>query len=70
MLRTRLYRSDADRMIGGVAGGLADYFDVDPTLVRLGWLVVLVASGFVPAIALYVLLCLILPGERHLYRDY
>ena len=32
----RLYRSVDDRMIAGVCGGLADYFDVDPTLLRLG----------------------------------
>jgi phage shock protein PspC (stress-responsive transcriptional regulator) len=31
----RLYRSVDDRMIAGVCGGVADYFDVDPTLVRL-----------------------------------
>ena len=32
---TRLYRSMDDRMIAGVCGGIADYFDVDPTLIRL-----------------------------------
>ena len=31
----RLYRSGSERMIGGVCGGLAEYFDIDPTLVRL-----------------------------------
>ena len=32
---TRLYRSMDDRMVAGVCGGIADYFDVDPTLIRL-----------------------------------
>ena len=32
---TRLYRSMDDRMIAGICGGIADYFDVDPTLIRL-----------------------------------
>src|SRR5437773_11017496 len=35
--RPRLLRSQADRRIAGVCGGLADYFDVDPTIVRLAW---------------------------------
>ncbi|WRK51841.1 PspC domain-containing protein [Coprobacillaceae bacterium CR2/5/TPMF4] len=35
----RLYRSTHDRMIFGVCGGLAEYFDVDPTLVRLAWVI-------------------------------
>lgn len=33
--RTRLFRSEVDRKIGGVCGGLAEYFRVDPTIVRL-----------------------------------
>ena len=34
-MRERLYRSRTDRMIFGVAGGMADWFDLDPSLVRL-----------------------------------
>jgi len=34
----RLYRSDTDKMIGGVCGGIAEYFTLDPTLVRLGFI--------------------------------
>lgn len=41
----RLYRSRTDRMVSGVAGGMASYFDVDPTLVRLLWLVVGFTTG-------------------------
>lgn len=33
----RLYRSNVDYMICGVCGGIAEYFNIDPTLVRLGW---------------------------------
>lgn len=44
--RFRLFRSESDRKISGVAGGMAEALDVDPTLVRLLWvLVVLVTSG-------------------------
>ena len=44
MERKRLYRNVNDKMLCGVCSGLADYFNIDPTLVRLAW-VVLVALG-------------------------
>lgn len=34
----KLYRSGKDRILGGVCGGIAEYFDVDPTIVRLIWI--------------------------------
>ena len=37
--RDRQHRSNSDRMVAGVSGGLAEYFDVDVTLVRVGWVV-------------------------------
>lgn len=40
MVIKKLYRSEKDRMIAGVCGGLADYFDVDPVVVRLLWVAV------------------------------
>lgn len=40
-----LYRHPTDKMIGGVCGGLADYFTWDPALVRIVWLVVTIATG-------------------------
>ena len=41
----RLYRSVIDRRIAGVAGGLAEYFNIDATIVRLLWLILLVLGG-------------------------
>jgi phage shock protein C len=32
-------------MLGGVCGGIADYFEVDPTIIRLGWVVLILAAG-------------------------
>ena len=40
----RLYRSQDDRMIAGVCGGLGDYFDIDPTLIRLLFVIGAIAS--------------------------
>ena len=61
-LKHRLYRSRSERMISGVAGGLADYVDVDPTLVRLVWLTAFLTTGPV-ALVLYALCALIIPRE-------
>ena len=41
----RLTRSSSDRRLGGVAGGLAEYFDVDPILFRVGFVVATLATG-------------------------
>lgn len=55
----RLYRSDKDKMICGVCGGIAEYFDFDPTLVRLAWIVLfaLGGSGFLA----YIIAAIIVP---------
>ena len=37
-MNKRLYRSNTNKMVAGVCGGIAEYFRLDPTLVRLGWL--------------------------------
>jgi phage shock protein C len=43
--RSRLTRSTTDRRIGGVCGGLAEYLDVDPTVIRFAWAVLTVVPG-------------------------
>jgi len=55
----RLYRSVEHRVIGGVAGGLADYFDVDPVIVRLVFVLVALAGG--GGILVYLILWIVLP---------
>lgn len=59
--KKRLYRSRDDRMISGICGGIADYFDVDSTLVRLG--VVIFTIPFPITIFAYLVLILIVPNE-------
>lgn len=55
----KLYRSKNDRMIAGVCGGLAEYFGVDPTLVRLLFVIFLLAGG--SAFLAYVIMWLVVP---------
>lgn len=58
----RLYRSNSERMIKGICGGLAEYFNIDPTIVRL----VFVALAFAGGASLYAYLIgiFVIPNER------
>ena len=55
----KLMRSSTDKKLGGVCAGLAEYFDMDTTLVRVLWLLVVLCSG--TGILLYVILWIVLP---------
>ena len=56
----RLYRSEQERFLGGVAGGMAEYFDLDPSLVRVAWAVLIVVSGGL-FLLLYIVMWFVVP---------
>jgi len=58
----KLYRSRRDKWIAGIAGGMASYFNIDPTVVRVLWLVTLLPGG-VPGLILYIVCWAIIPKE-------
>ena len=41
----RLYKSNTNKMVDGVFGGIAEYFGIDPTLIRIGWVLFCAAGG-------------------------
>ncbi|MFK2904599.1 PspC domain-containing protein [Dyella ginsengisoli] len=55
----RLQRSSTNRSIAGVCGGIADYYGWDPTLVRVGWIVLTLLGG--SGILLYLVMWLVMP---------
>lgn len=57
----RIYRSRQDRMVCGVCGGIAEYFDLDPSLVRLGWIIfyAMGGSGFIA----YIIAAIVIPSR-------
>jgi phage shock protein PspC (stress-responsive transcriptional regulator) len=58
----RLFRSETDKMIGGVAGGIAKYLDIDSVIIRLFFLILLFGAG--SGFLIYILLWIILPSEN------
>ena len=66
----RLYKGK-DKMLSGVCSGIADYFDIDPTLVRVIYAVLSVISAAFPGLILYIILAIIMPDapEDPYYPD-
>ena len=60
-MKKRLYRSRDERMIWGVCGGIAQYFDVDPTLIRI--IAVLTLFFACTGILIYIILTIVIPLE-------
>lgn len=57
----RLYRSTSDKMVCGVAGGIAEYLGIDPVLIRLAFVLLTLANG--TGLLLYIVLCVIMPEQ-------
>ena len=57
----RLYRSRNEKMIGGVCGGLAEYFDIDPVLVRILFVVAVFAGG--SGVLAYIICWIVMPAQ-------
>lgn len=61
MENKRLYRSSTDYKLAGVCGGIGEYFNIDPTLIRLGWIVFSVAGG--AGLLAYIIAALVMPKQ-------
>ncbi len=57
----RLYRSDTDKKLAGVCGGMGEYFHMDSTIIRLIWIIITVITGILPGIIAYIIAALIIP---------
>jgi len=64
----RLMRSNRHKMIAGVCGGIADYFNMDPTIVRILYVIVSIVSVAFPGILAYIIMWIIIP-KSNIYYD-
>ena len=60
-MKKRLYKIEEGKKIFGVCGGIAEYFDIDPTLIRLAWILLIpcLGTGFIS----YIIAALIMPSK-------
>ncbi|MCX5791151.1 MAG: PspC domain-containing protein [Elusimicrobia bacterium] len=56
-----LYRSDSNKVLAGVIGGLGEYFEVDPVVLRLAFVFLLLATAVVPGVIAYLAAVFIVP---------
>jgi phage shock protein C len=59
----KLYKSKKDKVLSGLIGGLGEYFDIDPVLLRLAFVVVTFITGFFPGVIAYIIGVLIAPNS-------
>lgn len=60
-MKKRLYKSSTDKKVCGVCGGIANYFDVDPTVIRLIWVIFTLVGG--SGLIAYIIASIIMPDE-------
>ncbi|MGM9946941.1 PspC domain-containing protein [Floccifex sp.] len=60
-MNRKLYKSSQNRMLAGVCGGIGEYFNIDPTLIRLAWIVFILAGG--SGILAYILAAIVIPDD-------
>ena len=58
-----LYRSETNKVLAGVLGGLGEYFDVDPVVLRLAFVFLLLATAIVPGVIAYIAAVFIVPRK-------
>ena len=60
-MEKKLYKSSTNKVIDGVCGGIGEYFNIDPTLVRLAWVVFCALGG--SGLLAYIIMALIIPRQ-------
>ncbi len=60
-MKKRLHRSNENKVVAGVCGGIAEYFDMDPTLIRLAWILFCALGG--SGVLAYIIAAIIIPEK-------
>ena len=59
----KLYLSSTDKKIAGLCGGIAEYYEADPNVIRFAWVLVTILTGIVPGIVAYIVGIIIVPSR-------
>jgi phage shock protein C len=60
----KLYKSSTNKVIAGVCGGIAEYLEVDATILRLLWVIFVLFTGIFPGVIIYLIAALIMPTKH------
>ena len=60
----KLYKSEHNKVIAGVIGGIGEYFDIDPTILRLLYILIAIMTGLMPAVIGYIIAAIVMPRGR------
>lgn len=63
MSEKKLHKSSKEKKLWGVCGGLAEYFEVDPTIVRIAWVLLTFVTASFPGVLIYIICGLVMPVE-------
>ena len=66
----KLYKSSTDKTLCGVLGGVAEYFEIDPTLVRLGYVLLSIFFAAFPGVIGYIVMCIVMPSRPTYQQPY
>lgn len=61
MHKKHLYRSGTNKVLAGICGGLGEYFDIDPVVIRFFWIILTVFTGLVPGVLAYLFAVFVIP---------
>ena len=64
MRTKKLYRSNENKIFAGICGGLGEYIDVDPTVLRFIWILIIIFTAIFPGLIAYILAIFIIPKEN------
>ncbi len=64
----KLYKSNKDKVFTGVIGGIGEYVDIDPTVLRLVFILLAIMTGIFPAVAGYIIATLIVPKKPMIHH--
>jgi phage shock protein C len=64
--RKRLYRSKENKVFAGILGGIGEYSDIDPVLIRVLYVVFTAFTGFAPGVVAYIITLFIVPRRPHI----
>ncbi len=60
----KLYKSSVNRVLTGVCGGVAEYLNMDPVVLRLLWILLVIITGVFPGLFIYIIAAFIIPENK------